>query len=115
MLPTPPSVNAMFRNVAGVGRVKTTAYKQWTRTAGWQVVAQKAPEFAGPVAVLIEADLPRNRDIDNAIKAVLDLLVSVNVLSDDRLVDDLRIARRGSKTEARVTIWRIRGAGVAAA
>lgn len=28
-----PSVNAMYRNVPGVGRVKSSDYKQWAKTA----------------------------------------------------------------------------------
>ena len=47
----------------------------------------------------------RNTPQWGAIKAVLDLMVYVHVFADDSLVDDLRIVRRGSKTEAAVSIW----------
>jgi Holliday junction resolvase RusA-like endonuclease len=109
-VPIPPSANNLFTNVtngraAGISRVKGKKYRAWLSEAGWEVKRQSPPFFALPVAVLIEIDLPRQRDMDNAIKPLLDLLVYVQVLQDDSLVDDLRIIRRGEKKWAAVSIW----------
>ena len=109
LVPKPPSANNLFTNAEtgrAYGRHKSSGYRDWLKTAGWTVKMQAPPYFAKPgLRVLIEIDLPRQRDIDNAIKAVLDLMVYVHVFADDSLVDDLRIVRRGSKTEAAVSIW----------
>ena len=109
MVPTPPSANNLFTNAENgrsYGRRKSSGYRDWLKMAGWTMKMQAPPYFVHPgLRVLIEIDLPRQRDIDNAIKAVLDLMVYVHVFADDSLVDDLRIVRRGSKTEAAVSIW----------
>lgn len=109
-VPVPPSANNLFTNAetgraAGISRVKGKKYRSWLSEAGWEVKRQSPPFFALPVAVVIEVDLPRQRDMDNAIKPLLDLLVYVSVLQDDSLVDDLRIIRRGDKKWASVSIW----------
>lgn len=91
LIPLPPSVNAMFRNVPGVGRVKTTDYKRWREVAGWQLKAQKPVKLTGDVAVKIEVRRPRSTaDLDNRAKAVGDLLKGV-VIEDDRQIVDLRM------------------------
>jgi Holliday junction resolvase RusA-like endonuclease len=94
VLPSPPSVNAMFANVPGRGRVKTKAYKAWRTAAGWELIAQLAqrrlnghrPLFPGRVTLLI--DLQRGRgDASNRLKAAEDLLVTHHIIEDDRFVE----------------------------
>ena len=41
-IPPPPSVNALFANVAGEGRVRSARYKQWATAAGWRLQSQKS-------------------------------------------------------------------------
>lgn len=84
-LPMPPSTNNMFVNVAGKGRVRSQEYKGWAKAAGWIVKAQRIRKFDVPVTVRIEVNNPRGLgfDIDNRIKAVLDILVSTEVIVDD--------------------------------
>lgn len=86
MLPTPPSVNAMYRNVRGRGRVKTTEYKHWIEYAGYCYNTQKkkGEPVRGPYTVVIHLPKKIRGDIDNRQKAVLDLLVMVGATDDDK-------------------------------
>jgi Holliday junction resolvase RusA-like endonuclease len=81
----PPGVNNLFANVAGKGRVKTRAYRDWLETASWQVELQRPGHVSGSYRVNIgvrQATL-RN-DLDGLLKPILDLLVSCGVTDDDR-------------------------------
>lgn len=81
-LPRPPSVNAMFRNVPGVGRVKTTDYKNWIKEAGWMLNAQRPQPIQGDYRLLVLVG-PTRADIDNLTKAINDLLQSHGVVEND--------------------------------
>lgn len=89
-IPTPPSANHLFRG-AGKLRVKTNDYKAWLTAAGWEIKRQRVPSVAGPVSVTLTVCRPtRGRsDIDNRIKAGLDLLVKQGVLADDSQVQEI--------------------------
>ncbi|MBO6755445.1 MAG: RusA family crossover junction endodeoxyribonuclease [Roseibium sp.] len=85
-LPTPPSVNAMYRNLSGVGRVKTTKYKDWAQEAGWMLNSQRPHKFPGPVSIsYVFGPKTHSRawDLSNHLKAVEDLLVTHCIISDD--------------------------------
>jgi len=84
----PCSVNAMYRNVKGRGRVKSQRYNTWLNAVNWQVAAQKPEKVEGDIEVAIFCKKPdrRKRDVDNCIKAVLDLLVSNSLIEDDSKV-----------------------------
>lgn len=95
-LPMPPSVNKMFANVPGKGRVRTKTYRAWSYEAGFMLVAQrnaggKHKTIDGPVSVLVEAYRPANkkRDLDNILKALLDLLTNTSTIKDDSQVIEL--------------------------
>lgn len=83
-LPFPPSVNALFVNRRG-GRARTKAYDAWIVEAGTQLLTQRPMKHEGPVTVAITVGLPdkRNRDLDNLLKPLLDLLVRHQVIQDD--------------------------------
>lgn len=86
-IPAPPSVNEMFRNVRGKGRVKTSAYLDWRGHAGWVLRSQRPERVPGRIVVLISVERMSNcADIDNRVKAIFDLLVSHGVIDDDRNV-----------------------------
>jgi Holliday junction resolvase RusA-like endonuclease len=105
IIPIPPSVNQIYANVPGKGRVKTKQYRQWLDLAGWQVLGQcKGKRIAGKVTIDIEVRrLSANADADNRIKAVLDLLVKQNVIDDDKHVE--KVSAQWADVEAcRVTI-----------
>lgn len=109
MLSMPPSVNAAYANVAGKGRVKTKAYKSWTFTAGWELNASAAllaevRRVGPPYRISLGFSVDRSGDIDNRVKATLDLLVKHEVLDGDQYVDELRIYRDYSISGCRVDI-----------
>jgi Holliday junction resolvase RusA-like endonuclease len=85
-LPWPPSQNTIWRNFKG-RTIKSQQYRDWLNTAGWQLQAQRPAKHSGPVSVEIVLGPPSNRrrDLDNHAKAVLDLLVTHRVISDDSL------------------------------
>ena len=83
-LPVPPSVNALFRNAAGKGRVKTGQYKAWLMEAGLKLKLQRPIPVLGRYTLLIRIPQSLQGDIDNRIKAVSDLLVTHEVVEDDR-------------------------------
>ena len=133
-LPFPPSVNSMYRNVRGVGRVKSAKYKEWEAMA-WFAFKQAYPhqDYSGD-ALLHESDYvlvlqlikPRNKngkftkrklDLDNHIKAISDLLVAANCVTDDsylrRIIaeyvypdNDFLPELYGSRGTAQVSLYR---------
>lgn len=110
VLPIPPSVNNLFINTRS-GRVSGSAYKRWRQEAGWAIKlgcgAFVPPLLTGIVGVKITAPLNRRRDLDNALKPLLDILVRMEVISDDNLIDDLHIVRAGVGDTVRVEICRL--------
>lgn len=93
-LPFPPSVNNLFVNVRGKGRVKTDRYRTWRSAAGWDIKAAKPEKFSGPVEISVVYARPdrRRRDLDNLFKAVADALVEFEVLADDSQIQKITLA-----------------------
>lgn len=90
-LPMPPSVNACWANVEKVGRVRSTAYRRWSKLAMQELQAQRAGRVAGKFAVVIRLGrIKRKADCDNRAKPILDLLAGV-VTGDDALCERLSI------------------------
>lgn len=94
LIPRPPSVNSLYTNVRGKGRVKTPAYRKWIKEAGWAIKAQGFEPLKGWVAMSVRVVKPdrRKRDLLNIEKALSDLLVSVGVIEDDRLITVAKFA-----------------------
>lgn len=95
-VPIPPSVNTLYRNVAGRGRVKTKAYRAWIKAAQW-IVHTGIEKVEGPVAV--ELAFTRGRygmslasDVSNRIKAAEDLLVTLNKIDGDTIKTVRRVS-----------------------
>ena len=94
-LPFPPPANNLFKNIKG-GRAKTEKYRAWQAEAGWAVTDQrnfyhrvdKWTILSGPIALKLILGRPdkRKRDLDNLLKAPIDLLVKHGVIDDDRNV-----------------------------
>jgi len=108
-IPSPPSVNHLYANVSGKGRVRSQRYRIWATAAGWAMRtdagrARSWPTLTGPVSIEIVNGNSR-QDIDNGIKALLDLLTDMAVIADDDQVVDLRIMRGGKPDQAIVTVW----------
>jgi|6_EtaG_2_1085325.scaffolds.fasta_scaffold13314_2 Holliday junction resolvase RusA-like endonuclease len=93
LLPLPPSTNNLFHNSGRGGRRKTKNYRQWIERAGWELARQHPlPVTGSPVGVSIRLRRPNKQsDLDNRAKAVLDLLVTHRLISDDRDVSELHM------------------------
>lgn len=92
-IPCPPSVNEMFRNVRGKGRVKTRAYVDWLGYAGWELRRQRPASVPGRVLILLSVERgSATADIDNRVKAIFDLLVTHGAIEDDRFVVGFAVA-----------------------
>jgi Holliday junction resolvase RusA-like endonuclease len=87
----PPSANRLWRYSRG--RVhRSGEYTSWLKSAGWEAKAQRPASLPGWVRVKIRAALPekgRTVDLDNHIKPALDLLETLDIVDDDRLVADV--------------------------
>ncbi len=88
VLSVPTSTNRLFTGT-GKGKRKTADYTDWIATAGGEILAQrpKMPIKAlpsGPYAVTVEIPETDPGDIDNRMKAVLNLLVRMQITPDDR-------------------------------
>jgi Holliday junction resolvase RusA-like endonuclease len=109
LLPVPPSTNNLFRNGSHGGRYKTKAYKAWIAEAGWEIMHQRPPTLHPPLRtclrVLIEAPIGPNRDIDNVLKPLLDVLTTMGVYADDKLIDRLEIVRCNNCDKCTVSLW----------
>lgn len=108
-IPVPVSVNAAYRNVSGVGRVKTKALKNWRLEAEWEVARQRPPRFIGPVDISIVLRYPPKgrADVSNFIKTTEDLLVTCGVIEDDSCKYVRSVSARWSheETSCRVNVW----------
>lgn len=86
-LPRPISLNNMFANVKGRGRVKTKRYNTWTHHAAAMLNDQKPlPRANGPVRIVFavgEVGVSAAMDGDNTLKGCIDALVEAGVLPDD--------------------------------
>lgn len=86
-MPIPPSVNQMFRNVRGKGRVKTGHYEAWRGHAATSLRLQHIAPIGGNVVVLFGVERQSAiADIDNRIKAMLDAIVAAKIIGDDNQV-----------------------------
>ncbi|MDE2020875.1 MAG: RusA family crossover junction endodeoxyribonuclease [Patescibacteria group bacterium] len=102
-LPVPPSVNSLYANVPGVGRITSRRYKQWQKEAGWQILIQKPPRVYGPYQLTITLPRLLRGDVTNRIKAAEDILVKHRVTDDDRFAEGVTI-KRGDVTEMEIEI-----------
>lgn len=98
ILPLPPSVNALFANVRGKGRVRTTAYLRWANDAKASLWMQKPdggfPFFDEPFDVQITVPLKMRGDVDGRIKAIPDFLKKPGgIVSDDKIMRGVSCAR----------------------
>lgn len=111
-VPVPPSVNNLYPT-AGARRVKSSAYRGWLRAAFWLAIKDlgggEHQGIIGSVSVTLMVGIDRRSDIDGRVKAILDLLVSLRIIEDDRWVDRLLVTRGGGKDMMEVTVEALAG------
>lgn len=92
-MPVPPSVNQLFRNLPGKGRVKTALYDNWRAHAVTAIRLQRVPAVAGRIVVLFGVErVSLAADIDNRVKAMLDAIVDAGVIANDNLVTAIAVS-----------------------
>lgn len=93
-LSAPPSVNDMFANVPGVGRVKTGKYRKWFKVARQEAIIgmMGKTRIRGPfkATLYVAAD----GDLDNRVKATIDLCVAIGAVVDDIHLAELHVYRQ---------------------
>lgn len=92
ILPFPPSLNGLFID-GRKRRAISKAYENWLVLAGAAVLQQRPKPVAGPFRLHVVLERPdrRARDLDNYLKAPLDLLVKTGVIEDDSRAQALTV------------------------
>ncbi len=92
-IPFPPSVNNLFPTDSRGRRFPSPKYKKWKDEAAWSIKAGKPYKITGHFTATLVADRKdrRKRDLDNALKACLDLLVALDLIEDDSLAEHVEI------------------------
>jgi crossover junction endodeoxyribonuclease RusA len=87
-LPYPPSANTMWER-AYKGMRLSKRYEKWLFDAGFLALGQHQPKHRGKYKLAIQAVRPdrKKRDLDNIIKPISDLLVSIGAIQDDSLCE----------------------------
>jgi len=92
-MPTPPSANALFRNLPKGGRVKTPRYKDFIMQGMSAIHAQRVKPMRGYVVMVVGVERMSGRaDIDNRLKALLDTIVMAKIIEDDRFVTAIAVS-----------------------
>ena len=84
----PPSVNHIYRHTR-TGVHRTEAYNTWANGETWTLKRQieKQPRWTTPVYVTAALKRPRsNADIDNRLKGIADLMQSLGIIANDKLI-----------------------------
>ena len=92
-LPLAPSVNGLYANIPGKGRVKSERYRTWINAAGWSIKEQRQEPVLGNYVLYMWCGRPdaRKRDLANMVKATEDLLVAHKLVQDDSLCSETHL------------------------
>ncbi|MBI0447198.1 RusA family crossover junction endodeoxyribonuclease [Deinococcus sp. DB0503] len=106
-LPFPPSVNRMWRSVQG-RNILSAAGREYRKAGLASLDPQRLACWprTGRLSVSVTLCPPdaRRRDVDNYLKAVLDLLTHGGVYVDDSQIDRLTITRGPVEKGGRVIV-----------
>ena len=106
-LPFPPSTNQLTRYVVRGGSaraLKSERARNYAKDCEWWLRKQRPVKLDGPLEVTIEAYFPSRRgDVDNRIKAVLDVLQG-HAFANDSQVERLSITRHIDKKDPHVEV-----------
>jgi crossover junction endodeoxyribonuclease RusA len=111
-LPAPPSVNSLYANVPGKGRVKSKRYRTWLNAAGWALKEQRPKRVSGDYVLWLWCERPdkRRRDLGNLEKPVSDLLVEHGVVGDDSQCMAIHLYWSGEGRECTVKVEAVEAA-----
>jgi Holliday junction resolvase RusA-like endonuclease len=89
LLPLPPSLNHNWKCVVRKGKsivYRSPAYKEWQQVAAL-AAATGLSRYTAPIAVMVKVSalLPANRDLDNCLKPIIDLLKSTGRIPEDNV------------------------------
>jgi len=104
-LPYPPSVNHYWRRVGARTLISREGRRFRERVASYLALRRLRP-LSGPLAVRVTVHPPdrRRRDLDNAMKALLDALEHGGAYEDDSQIDHLDIRRGSVVPDGKVTV-----------
>ncbi len=107
-LPMPPSTNGLFVN-GKYRRTISQKYEAWRNEALVEVLRQKPPPIKGEVLVSMEFEDPKTKrrtDLDNRLKAPIDLLVYFGIIEkdDNSIVREVRAKWSAEVEGVRITI-----------
>ena len=104
-LPYPPSVNHYWRRV-GARTLISRAGRQFRTRVVERLARRRLQPLTGVLAVHVTVHPPdrRRRDLDNAMKALLDALAHGGAYEDDSQIDRLEIVRGDVEAGGRVVV-----------
>lgn len=104
-LPYPPSVNHYWRRVGSRTLISREGRRFRARVAA-HLSLRHVARIDGPLHVHVMAHPPdrRRRDLDNAMKALLDALAHGGVYEDDGQIDRLEIVRAEVVPDGKVVV-----------
>ena len=112
-LTVPPSANHMdgpiIQKGGKPGMKRMSKYRNWLKSAGWELnIARPTPlPPEATYAILVLANVTRQRDVDNIIKPTLDLLAAMQVTPDDRYCDAAMALRTQDAPSGKIHIYLI--------
>lgn len=108
LLPFPPTTNSLWRAVKG-RNIKSKKYREWQKVAGHALNEQfKGDAIPGPVVLTLRFGRPnkRRQDLDNRLKAPIDLLAAHGVIDDDRNVQSILAYWSSTVEGVEIEVWR---------
>lgn len=94
MVPFPPSANRLWRSVNG-RNIKSAEYRTWENIAVAEAYYSSGDKkrIPGSYRLLVEAQRPdrRRRDLGNLEKPLSDILVTLNMVDDDCLAEEITL------------------------
>lgn len=102
-LPMPPSVNALYRRSRGsFGMYKTAEAKAWINHCLWLLINKTS--LNGDVTAHISFYFKRDRDIDNCLKATLDVIEEAGIVHNDSQFTELHVFKYSDIKNPRVEL-----------
>ena len=105
-LPLPPTTNATY--MVGNGRMyKSKKATDWMNDAIFEIKKDcNHDRFTEDISVFIQFNIKRDRDVDGAVKPILDVLQHTKIVENDRQVKSLKVVinKQSKKEDVEVRI-----------